>query len=634
MHGTRFSPILHYLRRLVGPSCGGQTDTELLERFIGQRDEAAFEALVQRHGPLVWGVCRRSLADPHAAEDAFQATFLVLARRAEAIVQRASVRSWLYGVACRIARRARERDRRERARMTVLDPVQLAAPSDADAWRQLQPILDEELDRLPEKYRAPLLLCYLDGKTRDEAAQELGWTEGAVKGRLERGRELLRNRLSRRGLPLSAALLTALPAEGSAAPPAALTAAAAQAVLGGGASTTVTALSEGVIQAMLWTKWSMTTTLALGLGLFVGGAGTATWYALGRASAAATAPGAAGAPAEAAPHAFKEPMNAIQRVVAEADLAFIGKVVQADLTERPLPGFIGVLQAPVEYAVTRKLRGNLGQRSTVQVPLRGADLREMPPNYLDAAANRLNAELFAVDNVHLVCVKKNAVFALFPASKDVLDDLTAAPNPAAELDDQQLAALALETARKGKFVELQEIASRNQHLGGQRLLEQPFRQQRLWCVVQAHTPAAPVRAFLAASRDGKTIYPFKAEDFAKLYQAEDRSKWTEREYRQAAELYIHLTGTPHQDGWKVLDSAEDFMAIKFNMFPQNEAKRAAAAKSIEKPKVTKEGDRVQVRLWAWHLIGGALKEWTIEFTPTDVKASSKDHGRFGGGGYD
>jgi RNA polymerase sigma factor (sigma-70 family) len=741
MNGTRFSPILHYLRRLAGPAGGGQTDEQLLSRFIAQRDESAFEALVQRHGPLVWGVCRRSLADLHAAEDAFQATFLVLARRAAAIVKRASLRSWLHGVACRIAQRARERGQREQNRLAAIDPAQLAAPSDADAWRQLQPILDEELNRLPDKYRAPLLLCYLEGKTRDEAAQELGWSEGAVKGRLERGRDLLRDRLTRRGLPLSAALLVALPAEGSASPiPTALAAAATTSALGGTASVGVTALSEGVIQAMLWTKWKMSAAIVLALGLLGAGTGTATWYALGGSNERAVRPaepvraapdqraalrlgGNADLPAIAqadrlvvewagpsdqkrltlvdpetlkkirglltvesippsagetrlnlsfyqgekllrkvwvyargewgvvrpqAPHwtlgmnaelvptveKYAAAANAIQQAVANADLAFVGKVVSADLVERPLPGFIGVLHAPVEYAVTRKLRGEPGQRPTVQVPLRGADLKDMPPNYLDAQANRLNAEVFAVDSTHLVVVKKDAVVALFPATKDVLAALAAAPNPAAELTSEQMAALAQETAKKGKFIELQEIRSQNQHLGGQWQLEQPFKQMRFWCVLQDRGLAAPRREFLAVGRNGKVSYPFKQEEFAAASQAEDRSKWTDKDYVQAAALRIHLTGTAHQDGWKILDSADDFMAIKFNMFPQNEAKRAAAAKPIEKPKVVKDQDTVQVRLWAWHLIGGGLREWTVEFKPSDVKASSKDHGRFGGGGYD
>jgi hypothetical protein len=202
------------------------------------------------------------------------------------------------------------------------------------------------------------------------------------------------------------------------------------------------------------------------------------------------------------------------------------------------------------------------------------------------------------------------------------------------LTDQQMAALAQETAKKGKFVELQEIRSKNQHLGGQWLLEQPFKQTRFWCVLQDRGLAAPKRDFLAVGRNGKVVYPFKAEEFTAVYQAEDRSKWTDKDYLQTAALRIHLTGTAHQDGWKILDSADDFMAIKFNMFPQNEAKRAAAAKPIEKLKVVKDQDTVQVRLWAWHLIGGGLREWTVEFKPTDVKASSKDHGRFGGGGYD
>src|SRR5262249_12430050 len=145
--------------------------------------------------------------DTHDAEDAFQATFLVLARKASSIRKQASVSSWLYGVAYRVAMKAkvqlarmRRQDRQAVAR-TATDPAEDLT------WREVQQVLDEELQRLPEKFQAPLLLCYLEGKTRDEAAQQLGWTEGMVKGRLERARELLRSRLARRGVTLSAGLL-------------------------------------------------------------------------------------------------------------------------------------------------------------------------------------------------------------------------------------------------------------------------------------------------------------------------------------------------------------------------------------------------------------------------------------------
>lgn len=266
MKGRHLLPIVGYLRDLMnaGPE-SADSDGQLLHRFITHREEAAFTTLVQRHGPLVWGVCRRVLRDVSQAEDSFQATFLVLVRKAASIVKRDSLRSWLYSVAFSIAQRARARAERQASRERSIEGPVAAAPTDAEAWQQLQPVLDEELSRLPEKFRAPLLLCYLEGKTRDEAAQELGWSAGTVKGRLERGRELLRGRLARRGLVMPAALLPALVAQGATVP-AALLSVTVKAAVGGAVAARVSHLVKGALQAMFWTKVKMCTfTLALGL---------------------------------------------------------------------------------------------------------------------------------------------------------------------------------------------------------------------------------------------------------------------------------------------------------------------------------------------------------------------------------
>src|SRR5262249_43982809 len=158
------------------------------------KDEAAFTVLVERHGPMVLGVCRRALRHAHDAEDACQATFLVLARRAASVRKAASVSSWLHGVACRVAANLkREQSRRcRRERKVCLRPS--LDPSAEVSWREVQAALDEELQGLPERLRVPLILCYLDGRTRDEAARRLHLTAACLHGRLERGRRLLSDR--------------------------------------------------------------------------------------------------------------------------------------------------------------------------------------------------------------------------------------------------------------------------------------------------------------------------------------------------------------------------------------------------------------------------------------------------------
>ncbi len=193
-----------------GKEPGERPDDELLRQFTASRDESAFEALVRRHGPMVQGVCRRILGDVHAAEDAFQAVFLVLVRKSSSIRQPELLANWLYGVACRIARKARisaiRKETRERRAGKMPTQEQLL---DLE-WTELKAVLDDELSQLPEKYRAPLVLCYLCGQTNVEAAAQLGWPSGSMSERLSRAREMLRRRLNRRGLTLSAGLLALL----------------------------------------------------------------------------------------------------------------------------------------------------------------------------------------------------------------------------------------------------------------------------------------------------------------------------------------------------------------------------------------------------------------------------------------
>lgn len=210
---------LRYLRQIAAPADGSKLDADLLERYVASHDGAAFARLVERHGPLVLGVCRRVLHNHHDAEDAFQATFLVLARKARNIRQRGALAGWLYKVAYHLSVKLRASVERRRQLERQSRPAQQQATNDQITWGELRLVLDEELSRLPEKYRAPLLLCCLAGRTRDEAAEQLGWTLGSLKMRLERGRQLLRNRLARRGLTASAALLTMLLAQHATANP-------------------------------------------------------------------------------------------------------------------------------------------------------------------------------------------------------------------------------------------------------------------------------------------------------------------------------------------------------------------------------------------------------------------------------
>src|SRR5438067_2500321 len=198
--------FLQGLCRLAESQAAQLTDGQLLDRFAAHRDEAAFAALLQRHGGLVYAVCRNILRHEHDAEDAFQGTFLVLARRAAAIRHERAVGSWLYRVAYRVATKVRRAaERRRRREGEAARPDHDRPPSEL-AWRELQAMLDEELNRLPEKYRAPFVLCCLSGKSKSEAAAELGWKEGTVSSRLAHARGLLQKRLARRGVVLSAVL--------------------------------------------------------------------------------------------------------------------------------------------------------------------------------------------------------------------------------------------------------------------------------------------------------------------------------------------------------------------------------------------------------------------------------------------
>jgi RNA polymerase sigma factor (sigma-70 family) len=264
MEQRRLENVLYHLGQMIGPA-SSLTDAELLERFNASGDQAAFELLLRRHIPLVWNVCRRLLGSPHDAEDALQATLLVFVRKAATLGKQDSVAGWLYRVACRIALRARGNRARRQPFITGARGDWEAPAADADpAAHEIQVILHEELDRLPEKYRVPLVLCDLEGKTHSQAAQELFWPLGTLNCRVQRGREQLRKRLSRRGVALSiGSLLTALAANSAeAALPASLTNPAIQAALRLAAGETpaqvvsvqAACLTEGALRAMHTSK--------------------------------------------------------------------------------------------------------------------------------------------------------------------------------------------------------------------------------------------------------------------------------------------------------------------------------------------------------------------------------------------
>ena len=257
---AEMAPLIRHLAVSVRHD-GEFTDGQLLRRFIEHRDEAAVTAIVRRHGSMVWGLCRGILGNHHDAEDAFQATFLILVRKAGSIRQKEVVGGWLYGVAQQTAMKARaiaaRRRQREMPVTTVIEPQAPEQPLRSD----VQAIVHEELSRLPDKYRTAIVMCDLCGRTRKEAARQLRIPEGTVAGRLTRGRAILARRLTRRGVALASAAVAGLLSRqfaGAHVPPALMSSTlkglALTSTSGVGISITVAALTEGVLKAMFLTK--------------------------------------------------------------------------------------------------------------------------------------------------------------------------------------------------------------------------------------------------------------------------------------------------------------------------------------------------------------------------------------------
>src|SRR5262245_48534605 len=292
--------VSNVVRRLRGAALmqdgGGMTDGQLLECFLTGRDEAAFEVLVRRHGSMVLGVCRRILKHAQDAEDAFQATFLVLVRKAASLLPRQTVGNWLYGVAYHTALKARAASWKRRTKeMQVRNMPGPDAQCDLVS-QDAQPVLLQELNRLPEKYREPVVLCDLQGMTRREAARQLGIPEGTLSGRLTTARRILAERLSRHGVALSATALamavSQTVASASLRTPLvdstieAATVVAAAGVATSVISTKVAALTEGVLQAMMLIKLKAATAIVVAVAIAVTGVAVLSQRALAEKPAA------------------------------------------------------------------------------------------------------------------------------------------------------------------------------------------------------------------------------------------------------------------------------------------------------------------------------------------------------------
>jgi RNA polymerase sigma factor (sigma-70 family) len=397
MAAARLATVLRHIRGLAGAPAGPEpTDAQLLQCFLADRDEAAFRALVERHGRMVLGLCRRVLPQRQDAEDAFQATFLVLATKAASIRKGTALPSWLYGVAYRVARNSRRQATRRRLHERRAGKAEQAEPNLEVAWHELQAVLAEEVGRLPEKYRAVFVLCCLEGHSKREAAQRLGWKEGTASARLAEARKRLQQRLARRGLtPMLALCAGALEAPDATAVAPALAQATVRAALGVAARTAtaglvparVAALVDGVTRTMFASKAKLLALLVLALGVLAAAMGIRY-----RQGFAAAPPAEAAAPAEAPKPAApnKQPADTRDQVTVR------GRVL--DPNGRPLAGAELIL-APPSRGVTdnavRVVRATSGADGAFHFTVGRAELPEHTvllaaapgygPDWVDAA---------------------------------------------------------------------------------------------------------------------------------------------------------------------------------------------------------------------------------------------------------
>jgi RNA polymerase sigma factor (sigma-70 family) len=340
MGNSQLQSVVEHIRNLAAPELtNDRTDQELLRDFSSRRDQAAFTILVKRHASMVLGICHRVLNHAQDAEDAFQATFLLLARKPTAIRKQTALASWLHSVAYRTAMRAKRDSARRRFHEKRVAPMARTPATSELALRELQALLDQEIERLAEKYKAPFVLCCLEGKSKTEAANELGWKVGTVSSRLAYARKFLQTRLSRRGVSLSAALgAVALTPDGaSAAVPgllidgtvkAALEYATGKGALDGLISAEVASLVKGVAKSMAISKFKSALVLMLGMSIAATGIGTFTHHLLAESKGGETTEAQPPSADKPTPQPHAEPAAATGTV----------RVVVLDPNGKPLPG--------------------------------------------------------------------------------------------------------------------------------------------------------------------------------------------------------------------------------------------------------------------------------------------------------
>jgi RNA polymerase sigma factor (sigma-70 family) len=411
MARTSIGPLLRHLRKVLDPAHGANVgDDELLERFVRQRDETAFELLVWRHQRMVLAVCRRVLGNAHDVEDAFQATFLTLARKAESLRRHPAVAGWLHRVAYHIALRARKNAaQRKTVDLDPADLVSLCNPAEEAMRRDLAAVLDAEVSRLPDKYRVPVVLCYLEGRTYQEVSAQLGVPLGTLSARLTRARDLLRARLLRRGVVVSSAGLSsallpdALASAGMARWIGSLVRAAAAVVADGVApaglmSARTLALTEGMLRMMFMTKVKMVAAFSIVVALAA--AGLATLSHATRAAdepLALTEPPHKDAPARSSEKPSKESPSVANDTLEQQDGIAWGKAAHG-------------LQAGIGFRPGDQTTYEVGQSVTFVVYLRNVNdktirvshieqwFNERPPQVEDTKGRRLAV---AIGTIHL-----------------------------------------------------------------------------------------------------------------------------------------------------------------------------------------------------------------------------------------